>query len=350
VSDGETEDRELDADGNADISTADTMTERTEESAIKLYVLMKANRLGVALTLVVVVFLTLVLMGQFLFPDFYTDVASGDTIETVFSTMLGAIITGTTLVVTISQLVLSQENGPLGDQHERMSSSMDFRDYLGDLLGKPIPADPSAFLRIIVEETEDRANRLRKAISGSDDSELVDQVDEFTESVTGNADQVREELDGATFGEFDVLYSALDFNYGYKIFQTERIEHNHDDVLSANQRARFDELRTILSMFGPAREHVKTLYFQWALIDLSQLILYAAIPALLVAAGMLTFVGANTVTGTTLGVQNIVLLTAGAFSITVLPFMLLVSYIARIATVAKRTLAIGPLILRESQR
>ncbi|MBN1514186.1 MAG: hypothetical protein JXB13_19375, partial [Phycisphaerae bacterium] len=44
--------------------------------------------------------------------SYYFPAETGDTIETIFSTMLGAIITGTTLVVTISQLVISQENGP----------------------------------------------------------------------------------------------------------------------------------------------------------------------------------------------------------------------------------------------
>ncbi len=54
-----------------------------------------------------------------------------------------------------------------------------------------------------------------------------------------------------------------------------------------------NELKIALSMFGPAREHVKTLYFEWALVTLSQLILYAAIPALAVAI-MLAAVDAGT--------------------------------------------------------
>lgn len=343
-------DTELDAEGDADISTADTMVERTDESAIKLYVLLEANRLAVTGGLVLLVFVSLVVVGHWLFPDFYADVTSEDTLETLFSTMLGAIITGTTLVVTISQLVLSQENGPLGDQHERMSSAMDFRDYLGDLLGKPIPADPSAFLKAIVDETKERAKALREAVSDADEPELVDQVDELTDSITGNAEEVSDELEGATFGNFGVLHAALDFNYGYKIFQVENIEHDNTDALSDDQREKFADLRTILSMFGPAREHIKTLYFEWALIDLSQLILYASVPALVVAGAMLTFVGPSSVSGTTLGVENLLWLTAGAFSVTSLPFLLLLSYIARVATVAKRTLAIGPLILRDSQR
>ncbi|MFC6992479.1 hypothetical protein ACFQH3_12405 [Haladaptatus sp. GCM10025707] len=343
-------DTELDTAGDADISTANTMTERTNESRIKLYVMLDANRLAVTGALAGLVFVSLLVLGAVFYPAFQSDLQSGDTIETIFSTMLGAIITGTTLVVTITQLVVSQENGPLGDQHLRMSNTMDFRTYTKEFLGHPVPADPSAFLQHLVHATQRRTKAFRDQISGHDNDQLRDEVDEFTDSLTGNADEVKSELDGAKFGEFDVLYSALDFNYGWKIFQVERIQHEYEDVLTDDDQGLLEELKTTLTMFGPAREHIKTLYFEWALIDLSQMILYAAIPALIVSGGMLTFIGSGTVPGTMLGIPTIVWLVVGALSITLLPFLLLVSYIARIATIAKRTLAIGPLILRESQR
>jgi len=47
---------------------------------------------------------------------------------------------------------------------------------------------------------------------------------------------------------------------------------------------------------------------------------------------------------------NVLWIVAAAFTVSVVPPLILVSYIVRIAIVAKRTLAIGPLILRESQR
>ena len=339
---------EMETSGDTDISTANTMRERAEESRLKLYVMLSANRLVVTAALGVLMFAAFVAVGSL--GGFHDNLNTGDTKATIFSTMLGAIITGTTLIVTISQLVISQENGPLGDQHERMSNTMDFRDYIGDVAKEPVPVDPSAFLRTLVDETQQRAEALRDSVSGSDDDELREEVDEFTDSLTGNADAVREELDGERFGSFDVLYGALDFNYGWKIFQVERIAHEHADAIDEDTETLLSELKTALSMWGPAREHIKTLYFQWALIDLSQLILYVSVPALLVAGGMLAFFGTGRLPGATLGVRNVLWVVGAAFTATALPFLLLVSYIARIATVAKRTLAIGPLILRGSQR
>lgn len=191
---------------------------------------------------------------------------------------------------------------------------------------------------------------LRESVADSSDDDLRAEVDEFTESLIGNAEVVTDRLEGTTFGSFGVVFAALDFNYGWKIFQVERIGQEHADAITADTEHHLSGLRTALTMYGPVREHIKTLYFEWALVDLSQLILYTALPALLTAGSMLVFFGSDPIPGTTLGVVNVLWVVAAAFTVSVLPFLILVSYIVRIATVAKRTLAIGPLILRESQR
>ena len=343
-------DADLDTDEDVGIGTANTMRERAGESWIKLAVLLGANRLVITGILALLVFVSFVAFGTVIYPPFQEMLQTTSTLKYMFSQMIGAIITGTTLVVTIGQLVLSQENGPLGEQRMRMSNTMNVREYTSELIDQPSPADPSAYLREIVNASERRATALRDALAGNDNDQLRAEIDEFTDSITGNAEEVRDELDGAKFGTFDVLFAALNYNYGWKIFQVERIMDDHEDSLSDEEEALLSELRTTLSMFGPAREHIKTLYFEWALIDLSQLILYVSVPALIVAAVMLSFVNGSSFPGTTFILPNVLLIVGGAFTVTTLPFLLLVSYISRIVTVAKRTLAIGPLILRDSQR
>ncbi|MDS0258168.1 hypothetical protein NDI56_01950 [Haloarcula sp. S1CR25-12] len=326
------------------------MRERAGESHVKIWLLLGANRWHVTAVLALVVFVLFVALVTVLPPALLPQLRSGDTIETMFSAMIGAIITGVTLVVTIGQLVLSQENGPLGEQRDRMENSMDFRDYAEELIGSPSPADPSAFLSDLVGVAQQRAEAVRDGLSDIDSDQLQWEVQEFTESLIGNSEEVREQLDGATFGSFDVLFAALNYNYGWKIYQVERIAHDHAEDLGEPENTLLTELKTALSLFGPAREHVKTLYFEWALVSLSQLILYAAIPALVVAGVMLTTVEGATLPGRTFGVAHMTLLIGAAFTITLVPFLLFTSYVLRIVTIAKRTLAIEPLILRESQR
>ena len=341
-----------DGDGESeyDLGTDNTMRARAGEQGPVLWVLLNANRFAVLAVMALTIFVSFVAFGVLADPSLPTNLQSGDPIDTIFSAMIGVLVTGTTLVVTIGQIILSQENGPLGDQRRRMSDAMDVRTYTSELLGEPTPADPSAFLREIVLETERRAQALRHLVSENDDRDLREQVDEFVDSLQGNAETVAEQLDGAQFGTYDVLSAALDYNYSWKIYHISRMADEFEGSLDEAERAAFDELETALTMFGPAREHVKTLYFQWALVDLSQYILYAAVPALAVAGLMLMFVGAKSFPGTTLGIDNLLLVVSGAFTLTTVPFLLFTSYILRIATVAKRTLAIDPLILRDSQR
>ncbi|WP_227380010.1 hypothetical protein [Haladaptatus halobius] len=338
------------SDESSDISTANTMRERAGESRLKIWLLLAANRLHVTAVLAFAVLIVFVIAVTFLSPPLQQQLQSGDMIETMFSTMIGAIITGVTLVVTIGQLVISQENGPLGEQRERMENSMDFRDYAEELIGSPSPADPSAFLRELIDVAEQRAVALQEGLSENDNDQLQEEVDEFTDSFTGNSEVVRDQLDGAKFGTFDVLFAALNFNYSWKVFQVERLMNNYEESLSEEEITLLTDLKTALSLFGPAREHIKTLYFEWALVSLSQMILYAAIPALVVAGIMLTIVNATTFSGSTLGVTNMAWTIGLAFTITLVPFFLFTSYVLRVVTVAKRTLAIEPLILRDSQR
>jgi len=332
------------------VNTADTMRERSGESSLKIKLLLRTNRFAVTGVLAAFVFAAFILFAVLLDPSLQSEIRSTDTIETIFSAMIGVVVTGTTLVVTINQLVLSQETGPLGDQRQRMSDAMDYRTYAQDLLGGVVPVDPSAFLAALVAEVERRSEVLDRIVAG-DDEELERQVGEFVDSVHGNAEYAEDQLEGAQFGTFDVLFAALDYNYSWKIYEARRLRNEHEDAVTDETDDAFEGLIEVLKFFGPAREHFKTLYFEWELINLSRAMLYSAVPALVVVLGMILFVdNPGSIVGTTLGVENLVWVASAASTIALVPFMLLLSFILRIATVAKRTLSIGPFILRESAR
>ncbi|WP_276301145.1 hypothetical protein [Halorussus lipolyticus] len=335
--------------GDSDeIRSANTLRERVGLNRFYDWFLLGGNRFAVTGLLAVAVFGAFVAVSTVAFPSLQTAVQSADTIETMFSTMIGTVITGTTLVVTISQLVISQENGPLGDQRQRMSDAMDFRTYATDLFESAPEADPAKFLGQLLEANERRADDLEEQLADNDDDELRRQVGELLDSLRQNADKTMRRLEDTQFGTFGVLGAALDYNYSWKIYQIERITEEFSDSLDDEDDEAFHDLETALTMFGPAREQIKTLYFQWELVDLSRYILYAAVPALVVAGTMLAFVGAKTFPGVTLGVPNITWVVGAAFTVTLVPFLLFLTFILRIVMVAKHTLAIGPFVLRQS--
>jgi len=303
--------------------------------------LLDVDRRVLAVGVVALVFLGLV-AASVLIEGAAAALLADDPVETAFQALIGATITGVTLVLTLNQLVLSQELGAVDDQQSRMAGAMAFREDVADLLGETPPAEPSAFLRTLVTETADRARAVGEA--AGDDDEIAQLVD----STTGNADSVAERLDGTTFGQFAVVRVALDFNYSWKLYAAHRLR-DRDDLNDATREA-LDGLSEALRLFGPAREHFKTLYFQSELIDLSRTVLYTAVPSLVAALAVVLFLDVERYSGSIVGIDTGVLIIAAAAAIVIVPFAVLLSYVLRIATITGRTLSIGPFILRSTDR
>ncbi|QKQ97953.1 hypothetical protein GKQ38_00240 [Candidatus Nanohaloarchaea archaeon] len=325
---------------------SDKMRERIDESTWKLWVLMEANRWTVAAALVFTVFVSMVLIGTADPSPLQHSMEVSDPAETLFQGFLTTIITGVTLVVTLNQLVLSQELGPVGDQKERMKEAMQFREDVENVIEEVVsPQQPSKFLKSLLDQVEKQSEELESAVG-----DQSDEIHEYIAELKKNAGQVSKSLESSEFGNFTLLSAVLNFNYSWKIAQTRRIKKEHGEKLGEDVTQGLEDLEETLKLFGPAREHFKTLYFQWELVNLSRTMLYTALPALIVAASMIVFYDPTAVSGYTLGLSNDVILVSMATAVSVTPFMLLLSYILRIATVAKRTLSIGPFVLRDEDR
>ncbi|MFB6217958.1 MAG: hypothetical protein ABEH77_02080, partial [Halobacteriaceae archaeon] len=317
----------------------DRLRERVGGSRLKLWLLLEADRWLVTGALLAVVFGTLTLVGYGV-PTAERAIRTSDSVDTLFQALLAATITGVTLVLTLNQLVLSQELGAVGDQRERMEGAMQFRRDAAATIGTPVsPARPAQFLRALVQVAGERAADLRDAVPETDD-DLDAEVGDLTDSLVENADRVSAGLDDARFGGFEVISAALDFNYSWKIFAARRIHERHGEALGEDGTEALEALIEVLRLFGPAREHFKTLYFQWELSNLSRTLLYAAVPALAVAISALVFFDPRAHTGATLGVSHALLVVSAATTVAVLPFAILLAYILRIVTVTKRTLSI----------
>ncbi|MFC7069602.1 hypothetical protein [Halobaculum lipolyticum] len=321
------------------------MRERASTNRAKLWLLVDADRQVVAAGFIGAVFVLLFATGVVV-PDAATLLSDGDPIETAFQPLIGGTITVVTLVLTLNQLVLSQELGAVGDQRERMEGATDFRRDVADALGRDVmPPEPAAFLRELVIAAGQRADDVEEALSADED--LADDAERLVDSVRGNAETVGDSLDDAQFGTFGVVSAALNFNYSWKLYEARRLRADHD--LTDEQDEALSALTGVLELFGPAREHFKTLYFQWELVDLSRSVLWAAVPSLVLAMGSVLYLDSLVPGAPASG-----LYLAGPFVVSVLaavvllPFAILLSYVLRIATVTKRTLSIGPFTLRET--
>ncbi|WP_227380727.1 hypothetical protein [Haladaptatus halobius] len=336
---------------NSDTVTrpADTMRERVGETRVKIWFLISANRwlvTGVILVSAYVLLLTAHLLG----PSTPQKLATTSGVASLFGSMVIAVVTSVTLVLSISQFVLAEEIGPLGQQRERMTNETEFREEVEEAAGiGVVPVEPSRFLRTLIETADTRARTLNDAVTGTANSEQLEEVAEYTDGLIEHSQTISDDLAGAEFGSFETLLPVLNYNYSWKIFAARTLQNKHTESLSTKADEAFDDLIEALRFFGPAREHFKTLYVQWEIINISRGVLYGAMPALAVAGYMMLEFDASKIAGTVFGVSTAYLVVSALYVLTLIPFAVLLAYLLRVLTVMKRTLAIGPFILRDTQ-
>lgn len=312
----------------------------------KEWFLLRAPRYRVAAIILLVVFLSLILISVIEPLPLSQAISNRDPVETLFFGLLSATITSVTLVVTINQLVLSQEIGDIGEKRRRLQNALDFKTDVEDSLDTPVsPSEPSPFLQLILDETVERAESLSDSVESVEEAEVTSQVDRYVYGLSSSAEDVSTDLGRYDFGTFQVIFSLLKFDYPLRIHQARQIRDTYRESLPTEAIESLDDVIEVLRFFAPAREHVKALYFQWELINLSRVMLYTSVPALVTSISMILFVHEATLAGSILGVENFVWLVSAATIVALVPFTILFAYILRVATVAKRTLPIGPFVL-----
>ena len=322
----------------------------TGNGRLRSWLLLTANRAVIAALLTGGLFVVLVVAGAVNTTSLRVLIRQGTHVERLFQSFVMSLVTGITLVVTLTQLVLSRELGPLGEQRDRMAGAVDFRQDIEELSGSVAPPDPASFMRTFMQLCEARASTLAERVADNDDAALRGSATDLAERIGEHAATIGDRLADADFGDFDVVGVILDYDYSWNIYATRKIRSTYGDALGEAEHEAFDELLDVLFLFGPAREHFKTLYFRRELVDLSRDMLYAGVPALAIAIMGLLYLNPNSFIGSTLGIENVVFVVSAAVAIASTPFFVLVAYIVRLATIAQRTLAIGPFVLRDSQR
>ncbi len=123
--------------------SSDTMRERATGDTRLLWLLLDADRWLVTALLSGVLFCGILAVGLLHPTPALTLLTRGDPVETLFQALITGTVTAVTLVLTLNQLVLSQELGAVGDQRERMDGSMQFRADVADAVDTPVsPAEP----------------------------------------------------------------------------------------------------------------------------------------------------------------------------------------------------------------
>lgn len=332
-----------DADEQIDeeVSRSDLVHERLRESPIKRWVLLDGNRYTITGLFSVVVFLTCATIG---FAG-YIPVTDPDTATTLVAAIVGGTLPFITIVLAINQLVLSQELGGPGDLSERFEGMTTFRREVETLTETPVsPAAPADFLQLLVDTVVARSDQLRVATDQLTDPDRVAVIGNFVEAVTTEGELVSESLEDADLDTFDALSAVLGHFSGAHLYAARRIRTHYADELSADALDTLDLLVELLGSLAVARQTFKTLYMQYELAHLSKVLLVVGFPTLL-GGGifMMVYPRVIDVVGAPMLLVSIV---SAVVTLVFLPFIVLLVYTFRIASIASRTADFGPFVPR----
>ena len=300
--------------------------------------LVKGNRLGVTVVLLVGIFAMFAALYElgvvsFVNPNSVTRVASG---------MIAGTFSLVTLVVSVNQLILSQEFSAAGRARDRLDGVVKFRRDVADTANVPAsPASPTRVLELVIESIHHDATELADAVADHDD-EVREVVTRYANSVQQRTDRIEDRIDRSGSDTFTAVSAAITYDESWHLYVATHLRGEYADSLSPAATDRLDELVDSLKLFHVAREQFKTTYLQQELTRFSQLTVYCGVPSILSA--ILVGLLYADVTGPSVSAAALPYVVSGLVLIVLSPLALLVSYILRTATITRRTASVGPMV------
>jgi hypothetical protein len=319
-------------------------------------VLLEAHRLAVTVLLLGIVFGSLMLFSNAWTVEMQRLLTETSTVQTILNTLLSGIILLVSIVVSINSIVLSHDITAVETQKNRIEGALAFRRELDALTdtGEHF-SHPSSFLSVMSHVIDERARAISESETDPGDFDETErpeldvsqELQELAESVADATEHL--EPDGrGTDAEFGVLWKGLEFDYGPFVDRLRTIRSSYEGTLSESIQERLDRLREAFELFAVGKEYFKTLYYAQEVSRLSRTLLVVALPAILINATTILAIDAGLLPDIWLfGLPPLHVFVAAAFTISLAPYLLLTSYMLRLATVANRTATGGIFSLRQ---
>lgn len=317
-------------------SLLDTFPGRLLGRGIRWF-LFDGNRWVVTALLAGAVFLGTVGVGVFGPVSVQRFLSEGVSPASALVELLKSIVAIVTIVLSINQLVLSPQLGPVGDQREAFEDTMSLRKEVERRLDVDVaPIAPSEFVRSLLRTVDDQARELRDRAEGG----RRDEIERFADDLRDETEATVDRLDRARFRRFEVVPATMSMDVSGRIQEARRLA---DEASDAEREALLETVRR-LQLFVTARAYLKTAYIRSEYVSFSQALLFTGFPALLAAFYATQIYDPGVFPGRSLGVENRLWFVSGAVTVALIPFTVLISYVSRLATLSQSTVFIGPFV------
>lgn len=252
----------------------------------------------------------------------------------IASALVGGNITLITLVVAISQVILSQELESPGSLRDEIGQTADYRQAA---LDQPAPpTDPGDFLQQLLQQTRERAGSLAELLSDSTTEPSTHLIDELPEECA----KVSERLGTASEKLSSVIVPLLGIKYATYIHDCHQLESTYEGGDHEQLLSTLDALSADLKNLDIARQYFTTIFMKEELAKLSRSLLYVGILAVPLPVALLIQIASYPTAAAPMPV--VFAFTLLTVVVGLIPLALLIAFILRVATVAQHIASIAP--------
>jgi len=308
-------------------------------SAALHWLLLGGNRLVVAGLLVVATFVL-----------FYALVARGvlavgptSSASTAFgSGLVSGTLTLVTVALSINQLILSRVFGSPNQLRDRLDGTRNLRETVRMHADEAVtPNDPAAFLETIGRALSEQGAAFGAALDAGGPaatSDYADGISAYGDSVTENV-QAGDEI-------VDVLDVIVGPEYAQNLIVTEYVTNEYGSAISADARTELAVIDDLLEAIAISRQFFKTMALQQDFARLSRILAYSGVVAVLTSVA-LTLVYRTSSVAVDPGLLP--LLVPLGIAVIATPLAAFIAYVLRAATIARRTISVGPFVPPQEQ-
>lgn len=315
----------------------------SDTTRIKQWLLLDGNRFVIAGLLAIAIGFAYVVLSI----SGVAPIADTQSLFYAFSGVISGNFTLITVVVSINQLLLSRELGSPCELGAEIEETVEFREEIESAANRTAPAEPSGFLRLVVENARRDAQRLGGLVAHALPPDARDEIDEIVTDLTDEFDRIDGLVEESDSGIFNTLSTMLETNFAHEIQRIEEFRRANEAHLSADVDRAIDDLLDRLREMDIARQYFKSVYLQVELSRLSRYLFYAGIPAVSVAVAALFTM--TTISDLRFAASAQPIVFPAAVTVGIFPLTVLFSYILRTATVTERTAAITPFTTPEQE-
>jgi hypothetical protein len=320
------------------IRTASSIQEKdTAWEHVVDWVLLEGDRRTVAACLVVAI---VGIVGALVFAGVLA-VGPNSSAATIFGSGLASgVVTLVTIALSINQLVLSRVFGSISTLTDRLDGARDLRQNVEALAGVPSsPNDPAGFLSMIATTLSDRASGLLAMSESTDWAPSTETTNALRDFVAyGKSIDAQLETNAKVT---DVLGVVLGPEYAINMTAAHHLQNEYFASIPEEALAELRAIDELLEAIAVVRQFYKTIAIQQDFANLSRLIIYSGLIALLSAISLTLIYRTNSVT---LPVSILPVVVSLGIGIIISPLALFVAYILRAATVARQTVSVGPFV------